>query len=119
MKKIWMFLIIIMITGFASTVSGNGRAMPVIIDVRTNSEYAMGHLEGAVNSPYDEIGRKIGSFVQDKSQKIYVYCRTGRRSKIAQESLEKLGYNNVVDLGTLNTAAKVMKRKIVQLKREI
>jgi phage shock protein E len=114
MEKIWVFLIIIMITGLASTISGNGRAMPVIIDVRTNSEYAMGHLEGAINIPYDEIGRKIGSFVQDKSQKIYVYCRTGRRSKIAKESLEKLGYNNVVDLGTLKDAANSLSTKIVQ-----
>jgi phage shock protein E len=114
MEKIWVFLIIIMITGFASAASGNGKAMPVIIDVRTNSEYAMGHLEGAINIPYDEIGRKIGSFVQDKSQKIYVYCRTGRRSKIAKESLEKLGYNNVVDLGTLKDAANSLSTKIVQ-----
>lgn len=113
MKKIWMFLIII-ITGFAATVSGNGRAMPIIIDVRTNSEYAMGHLDDAINIPYREIGRKIGSFAPDKSQKIYVYCRTGRRSKIVKESLETLGYNNIVDLGTLNAAAKVLKRKIVQ-----
>jgi phage shock protein E len=114
MKKIWMFLIITMITGFASIVSGNDRAMPVIIDVRTNSEYVMGHLEGAINIPYDEIGRKIGSFVQGKSQKIYVYCRTGRRSKIAKESLEKLGYDNVVDLGTLKDAANSLSSKIVQ-----
>jgi phage shock protein E len=104
----------IIIAGFASTASGNGKAVPVVIDVRTSLEYKMGHLEGAINIPHDEIGKKIGSLVPDKSRKIYVYCRSGSRSKKAKESLEKLGYNNIVDLGTMKNAANALNLKIIQ-----
>jgi phage shock protein E len=113
MKKFCVTLIILMIAGFSATVSGRDAAMPFIIDVRTVQEWNNGHLEGAVLIPYDQIGEKIGSVVKDKSKKIYVYCRSGRRSKIAKEALDKLGYKNIVDLGTMENAAKILNRKIV------
>ena len=53
-------------------------AMPLVIDVRTVQEWDKGHLEGAILIPYDQIAERIGSVVKDKSQRIYVYCRTGR-----------------------------------------
>ena len=112
-RKLCLILIIIMIAGFASPTLGKDAAMPVVIDVRTDQEWDKGHLEGAVLIPYDQIGEKIGSVVKDKSQKIYVYCRTGRRAKIAKEALEKLGYKDIINLGSLENAAKTMKRKIV------
>ncbi|MHB8772723.1 MAG: rhodanese-like domain-containing protein [Syntrophales bacterium] len=89
-------------------------AASLIIDVRTEVEWNNGHLEGAVLIPYDRIGEKIGTAVKDKNTRIYLYCRTGRRTKIAQEALEKLGYKNSVNLQTLENAAKTLKRKIVK-----
>ena len=71
-------------------------------------------MEGAILIPYDLIGKKIGTIAKDKSKRIYVYCRSGRRSQIAKEALEKLGYKDVVNLGSLEDAAKKMKRKIVK-----
>lgn len=112
-KRLCLTLIIIMIAGFASTTFGKDMAMPLIIDVRTVQEWDKGHLEGAVLIPYDQIGEKIGSVVKNKSKTIYVYCRTGRRTKIAKDALEKLGYKDIVDLGPLEDAAKTLKRKIV------
>jgi phage shock protein E len=112
-RKLCLILIIIMIAGFASPTLGKDAAMPVVIDVRTVQEWDNGHLEGAVLIPYDQIGERIGSVVKDKSQKIYVYCRTGHRAKIAKEALEKLGYKDIINLGSLEDAAKTMKRKIV------
>lgn len=87
---------------------------PIIIDVRTQAEWNDGHMEGAMLIPYDLIAERIGNVVKDKSQRIYVYCRSGRRSKIAKETLEKNGYKNIVNLGSLEDAAKAMKRKIVK-----
>jgi phage shock protein E len=111
--KIFCVTLIILIICFASTVFGKDAAMPFIIDVRTIQEWNNGHLEGAVLIPHDQIGEKIGSVVKDKSKKIYVYCRSGRRSNIAKEALNKLGYKNIVDLGTMENAAKILNRKIV------
>jgi phage shock protein E len=112
-RRLCLALIIIMIAGFALTTFGKDAAMPLVIDVRTVAEWNKGHVEGAVLIPYDQIGEKIGSVVKDKSKTIYVYCRTGRRTKIAKEALEKLGYKDIVDLGPLEDAAKIMKRKII------
>jgi phage shock protein E len=102
-----------MIAGFAWTAFGKDAAMPLVIDVRTVQKWDKGHLEGAILIPYDQIGERIGSVVKDKSQRIYLYCRTGRRSHIAKESLEKLGYKDIIDLGPLEDAAKTLKRKII------
>lgn len=112
-RRLCLTLIFIMIAGFASTTFGKDVAMPLIIDVRTVQEWDKGHLEGAVLIPYDQIGEKIGSVVKNKSKTIYVYCRTGRRTKIAKDALEKLGYKDIVDLGPIEDAAKTLKRKIV------
>jgi len=67
----------------------------IILDVRTLEEFYNGHLENAINMPYDQIDNSV-SF--DKNKTILVYCKSGRRSSIAKESLEKLGYT-VYDLG--------------------
>jgi len=87
---------------------------PLIIDVRTEAEGNDGHIEGSILISYDLIGKRIGTVAKDKSKRIYVYCRSGRRSKIAKETLGKLGYKDVVNLGSLEDAAKTMKLKIVK-----
>jgi phage shock protein E len=87
---------------------------PLVIDVRTEAEWNSGHVEGAILIPYDVIGEKIGAVTKDKTKRIYVYCRSGRRSGIAKETLEKLGYKDVVNLGSYEDAAKALKRKIVK-----
>lgn len=69
------------------------------IDVRTAEEYKAGHLEGAINIPYDEIEQKIEAVSADKNTDIQLYCRSGRRSGIALESLRSLGYSKVTNAG--------------------
>lgn len=115
MKRILCLIsIFLMMTGFASTLFGSDTARLLIIDVRTVREWNNGHLEGAILIPYNQISEKIESVTKDKSQKIYVYCRTGRRSQIAKETLEKLGYKDVVNLGSLESAAQTLQRKIIK-----
>ena len=71
----------------------------VILDTRTEEEFAEGHIPGAILIPYDEILEKAESVLKEKDQLILVYCRSGRRSKLASEDLVKLGYTNIREFG--------------------
>lgn len=69
------------------------------IDVRSAEEFQAGHLEGAVNIVHTDIAAKIGAVTQDKNAEIQLYCRSGRRSGLAEAELKKLGYTNVHNAG--------------------
>ena len=71
----------------------------IIIDARTQEEYDGGHIPGAILIPEYEIADRAEKELPDKDQLILVYCRSGRRSKIAAEELVKLGYTNVKEFG--------------------
>ena len=71
----------------------------VILDVREQDEYDAGHIPGAILLPYTEIESKAEEMLPDKDKQILVYCRSGRRSKIAAEALVKLGYTNIKEFG--------------------
>ena len=71
----------------------------IILDTRTQEEYEEGHIPGAILIPYDEILEKAEAVLTDKNQLILVYCRSGRRSKLAAADLVKLGYTNIKEFG--------------------
>lgn len=71
----------------------------VIIDARTQEEFDGGHIPGAVLIPEYEIADRAEKELPDKNQLILVYCRSGRRSKIASQALVDLGYTNVKEFG--------------------
>ena len=71
----------------------------VILDVRTQEEYDEAHIDGAILIPDYEIAAKAENILKDKNQLILVYCRSGRRSKLAAEELVKLGYANIKEFG--------------------
>ena len=71
----------------------------IIIDARTEEEFAEGHIENAILIPEYEIKDRAEKELPDKDALILVYCRCGRRSKIASEELIKLGYTNVKEFG--------------------
>ena len=75
-----------------------------VIDARTDAEWKTGHIKDAILIPYDQITERIVEVTTNKSASIVIYCRSGRRSRIARESLRKLGYQNVEDLGSLKDA---------------
>ena len=66
----------------------------IIVDVRTEEEYNQGHVKNSINIPYDV----IGEYEFDKDKMILVYCKSGKRSSIAFNTLIEAGYN-VYDLG--------------------
>ena len=71
----------------------------IILDTRTQEEYDEEHIPGAILIPHDEITEKAEDMLTDKDQLILVYCRSGRRSKLAAEDLQKLGYTNIREFG--------------------
>ena len=71
----------------------------IILDVRTQEEFDEAHIEGAILIPDYEITDKAESVLKDKNQLILVYCRSGRRSKLAASDLVTLGYSNVKEFG--------------------
>lgn len=71
----------------------------IILDVRTEKEYADGHIPDAILIPDYEIAERAENELTDKSQLILVYCRSGRRSKNAAEKLAEMGYSNVKEFG--------------------
>ena len=71
----------------------------IILDTRAQYEYDESHIPGAIVIPHDEIEEKAELMLPDKNQLILVYCRSGRRSKIAAEALVELGYTNIKEFG--------------------
>ena len=71
----------------------------IILDVRTQEEYDQGHIPGAILIPDTEIEAQAEKVLTDKDQLILVYCRSGRRSKLAAEALVELGYTNIKEFG--------------------
>ena len=84
----------------------------VLIDVRSEAEYNSGHVRGAILIPHDRIGEKIAAAAPEKKRPVYLYCRSGRRSGIAAETLKSLKYAAVYNLGSLEDALQFLGRPL-------
>ncbi|MCL1916993.1 MAG: rhodanese-like domain-containing protein [Peptococcaceae bacterium] len=74
----------------------------ILLDVRTNEEYAEKRIDGALLIPNYEIAERAAVELPDQSALILVYCRSGGRSAAAALELIGMGYTNVYDLGGIN-----------------
>lgn len=118
MKKwIFLFLAVMMLTACGQNTENNREAAYmnitaeeakqimdsetgyIILDVRTQEEYDQGHIPGAIVISHEEIAEKAEEVLTDKDQLILVYCRSGRRSKLAAQILAELGYTNIKEFG--------------------
>lgn len=77
----------------------DANAAYIILDARRPDEFAKGHIPGAINVANESIGEEAPAELPDKNQLIYIYCRSGNRSKQAAEKLAALGYTNIVEFG--------------------
>ena len=75
---------------------------PIYIDVRTPSEYADGHVVGAINIPHGEMAERHTELAALRDSSLVVYCASGRRSALAIEVLKNNGFENVVNAGGLD-----------------
>ena len=71
----------------------------IILDVRRADEFAGGHIPGAINIANEDIIDTEPEELPDKNQTIYVYCRSGNRSKQAAAKLAAMGYSNIIECG--------------------
>ena len=109
-----LLIVTMILSGCASTDTGQGyrqitmkeastmmeeESDYIIVDVRTKEEYAEKHIPNAINIPNELIGTEEIEELPDKNQTIYVYCRSGNRSKQASQKLVELGYTNVIEFG--------------------
>ena len=84
----------------------------VIIDVRTLEEFQSAHLNKAINIEWQNI-LSIQNNI-NKTEKIYLYCRTGNRSEKATELLVDAGFVDVENLGSLEQASETLNLKIIK-----
>jgi phage shock protein E len=79
----------------------------LLLDVRSAAEFESSHVTGAKLVPHDEVGSRIdeiaGWLDGDRSKPIVVYCRSGKRSALAKQTLEQAGFTRVVDLGGMSS----------------
>lgn len=80
----------------------------LVIDVRTADEFFGGHIQGAINIPYDVIVREIGKHEPSKDRPVVVYCLSGARSSSAKKSLRKAGYTQVENGGSFRRMKKIL-----------
>ena len=71
----------------------------LIVDVRRADEFAEGHIPGAINIANEDIVSSEPAELPHKHHVIYVYCRSGNRSKQASAKLAAMGYTNIVECG--------------------
>jgi len=108
MKKLIVLLLSSLLLTFSISSSAGEREVQalsrvadgaLLIDVRTPGEFTTGHLTGAINIPYQGIVAALQERQIGLGQAIVVYCRSGNRSGIALQSLEKAGFTQVFNGG--------------------
>ena len=76
----------------------------IVLDVREQDEYDIGHITGAVLLPVGTITEDTAAeVIPEKDATVLVYCRSGNRSKTAAATLSELGYTNIYEFGGINT----------------
>ena len=83
----------------------------LVIDVRTEAEYREKHLPGTINIPLDRLSDEIAKRAPDKEKPLLLHCRSGGRSGMGTSTLKKMGYRNVLNLGSYGSAEKVLGAK--------
>lgn len=81
----------------------------VIVDVRQPSEYASGHVRGAVNIPVGELESRLGE-LPDKDAPLFLYCASGARSARATALLKSHGYTDLTDMGSIRRCSEQLER---------
>ncbi|UCX04029.1 rhodanese-like domain-containing protein [Shewanella glacialimarina] len=71
----------------------------LVIDVRTTEEFNEGHIEGAINIPFENIVEGVTQLGLKNDDNIVLYCRSGRRSGIADNALTQAGFINTANAG--------------------
>ena len=108
MKRIYLALILLMsfdalsaelwsVAQLQKAISKSGHK-PVLLDVRTQSEYNDGHIQDAINIPHDQLLKEPQLVSAYKDSQMVVFCRSGVRAGKVIEMLEDLGFKEIIDI---------------------
>lgn len=108
MKRIYLALILLMsfdalsaelwsVAQLQKAISKSGHK-PVLLDVRTQSEYNDGHIQDAINIPHDQLLKEPQLVSAYKDSQVVVFCRSGVRAGKVIEMLEDLGFKEIIDI---------------------
>ena len=108
MKRIYLALILLMsfdalsaelwsVAQLQKAISKSGHK-PVLLDVRTQSEYNDGHIQDAINIPHDQLLKEPQLVSAYKDSQMVVFCRSGVRAGKVIEMLEGLGFKKIIDI---------------------
>ena len=91
-----------------ATAALSAMAKDIIIDVRTPAEFAADHIAGAINIDHEVIARDIAQAGVGKDDRVILYCRSGRRSGLAMNTLKAMGYSRAENVGGIEQARKTL-----------
>ena len=87
-----------------------GLGSPIIVDVRSEGEYASGAIDGALNYPLKDLPGTLLDMGVELDEEVIVYCRSGRRSAQAKTLLKQAGFQLVFDGGPMTQLEQVLER---------
>jgi phage shock protein E len=82
----------------------------LVIDVRSEGEFAAKHLRGAINIPVDRVDSLAPQRLKDRNQVLLLHCESGMRSAAAQRKLARMGFTRAYNLGSYGRAARILGR---------
>jgi phage shock protein E len=97
-------------TSLGLLVAFSALARDVVIDVRTAQEFQAGHIDGALNISHTDIAQDIFKAKVNKDDHVILYCRSGRRSGLAMDTLKGMGFSNAENYGGLEEAKKRLQK---------
>ena|SRR5690554_188369 len=80
----------------------------ILVDVRTQGEYATGCIKNSINIPLDRLSNQLGKLEKDKN--IVVFCASGMRSTSAKSLLNRNGFENVINGGSWRSVEKLINK---------
>jgi phage shock protein E len=98
------------LASLALVLVGPALARDVLIDVRSEAEFQSGHIAGAINLPHGTIGQTIAGAQVSRDDHLILYCRSGRRSGLAMDTLKGLGFSKAENYGGLEQAQKRLQK---------
>jgi rhodanese-related sulfurtransferase len=75
-----------------------GPQSPLVLDVRSRSEFLQGRIPGAVHIEYRDVPRRIEEIKRKADREVVVYCETGVRARVARDSLREAGLDQIFQL---------------------
>ena len=108
MKQFFIFLSLLITVNLYSNTDE-----AIVIDVRSAAEWNQGHLSKAQRVDWDAISNEITKLAPNKNSKIILYCRSGNRAGKAMKTLAKMGYSDLTNAGSIESAKNLLNDMVV------